>query len=205
MLGSVSVTPSMRTLPLRFAVMILFLAFSCEFMRSAEPYGVDLNGRPVHQLAGSDTRFVVLMFAASDCPICNRYVPEIARLDHEYSSRGVRFWWVFPNPEDTASIVARHNREFAIRERTVLDSRQALVHLAHITVTPEAAIFRVAGDGMHQIYRGRVDNRYMEIGRERPQPDHRDLELALDAALADKPIPQPAGPPVGCSVVFLQK
>ncbi len=146
------------------------------------------------------------MFAASDCPICNRYVPEIARLDHEYSSRGVRIWWVFPNPEDTASIVARHNREFSIKERTVLDSQQALVHLAHITVTPEAAIFRVDGAALHQIYGGRVDDRYMAIGSERPQPDHHDLELALDAALmAEKPIPQPTGPPVGCSVVFLQK
>jgi thioredoxin-related protein len=195
----------MRTLPLRFAVLALSLALSCRLAHSAERYGVDLNGRPVHALAGPETRFVVLMFAASDCPICNRYVPEIARLDHEYSSRGVRIWWVFPNPEDTASIVARHNREFAIKERTVLDSQQTLVHLAHITVTPEAAIFKVDGEALHQIYGGRVDNRTMAIGSERPQPDHRDLELALDAALAEKPVPQPTGPPVGCSVVFLQK
>lgn len=195
----------MHTFPLRFAVFALFLALSCRLAHSAERYGVDLNGRPVQELAGPDTRFVVLMFAASDCPICNRYVPEIARLDHEYSSRGVRIWWVFPNPEDTASIVARHNREFSIKERTVLDSQQALVHLAHITVTPEAAIFKVDGAALHQIYGGRVDNRYMAIGRERPQPDHRDLELALDAALAEKPIPHPTGPPVGCSVVFLLK
>jgi thioredoxin-related protein len=196
--------PSMRIFPFRFAVLVLFLA-SCGLAHSAEPYGVDLRGKPVRELAGPDTKFVVLMFAASDCPICNRYVPEIARLDHAYSSRGVRIWWVFPNPEDTASIVTRHNQEFAIKERTVLDSRQALVHLAHVTVTPEAAIFRVDGQGMHQIYRGRVDNRYMEIGKERSQPDHRDLELALGAALDGKAIPQPAGPSVGCSVVFLQK
>jgi hypothetical protein len=195
----------MHTLPLRFAVAALLLALSCRLAHAAERYGVDLSGRPVQELAGPGTRFVVLMFAASDCPICNRYVPEIARLDHEYSSRGVRIWWVFPNPEDTASIVARHNREYAIKERTVLDSQQALVHLAHITVTPEAAIFRVDGAALHQIYGGRVDNRYMAIGSERPQPDHRDLELALVAALAEKPIPQPTGPPVGCSVVLLQK
>ncbi|MGA8741483.1 MAG: redoxin family protein [Terracidiphilus sp.] len=195
----------MRKLSLRFALIALILALSCARVHAAEPYGVDLHGQPVRQLAGPDTRLVVLIFAASDCPICNRYVPEIARLNHEYSSRGVRIWWVFPNPEDTASIVARHNQEFAIRERTVLDTRQSLVRLAHITVTPEAAIFRVDSGWMHQIYRGRVDNRYMAIGNERPQPDHHDLELALDAALADKPIPQPVGPPVGCSVVFLHK
>ncbi|HMG85274.1 MAG TPA: redoxin domain-containing protein [Terracidiphilus sp.] len=195
----------MRTLPRRFAVFVLFLALSCGLAHSAEPYGVDLQGKPVQKLAGPDTKFVVLMFAASDCPICNRYAPEIARLDHEFASRGVRVWWVFPNPEDTASIVARHNQEFAIKERTVLDSRQTLVHLAHITVTPEAAIFRVDGQGMHQIYRGRVDNRYMAIGNERPLPDHHDLELALAAAVANEPVPKSTGPAVGCSVVFLQK
>lgn len=195
----------MPSLPLRFALFTLFLAFSSSLVHSAEPYGIDLKGRPVEELAGPDTKFVVLMFAATDCPICNRYVPEIARLDREFSSRGVRVWWVFPNPEDTASIVAQHNREFAIREHTVLDSQQVLVHLARISVTPEAAIFRVDTGGMREIYHGRVDNRYMEIGRERPQANRRDLELALTAALDGKPIPPPAGPAVGCSVVFLQK
>ena len=164
-----------------------------------------MKGKPVRDLAGAGTRYVVLMFAASDCPICNRYVPEIARLEQEYSSRGVRIWWVFPNPEDTLSVVAKHQREFFIREQTVLDTQQTLVHLAHVTVTPEAAVFKVDGEGMHEIYRGRVDDRYMAIGRERPQPAHHDLELALTAALNGQVIPQPAGPPVGCSVVFLQK
>jgi hypothetical protein len=55
------------------------------------------------------------------------------------------------------------------------------------------------------VYRGRVDDRYLAIGREKPQPEHHDLELALTAALNGRIIPQPAGPPVGCSVVFLQK
>ena len=60
-------------------------------------------------------------------------------------------------------------------------------------------------DGMHEIYSGRIDDRYLAIGKEKPQPDHHDLELALTAALNGQRIPQPVGPPVGCSVVFLQK
>ena len=189
----------------RYVAIAFLIAIVCTRMHSAEPYGVDLHGRVVRQFAGPGTHLVVLIFAASDCPICNRYVPEIAHLDREYSSRGVRVWWIFPNPEDTASVVARHNREFDIDGRTLLDPQQTLVHFAHITVTPEAAIFRVDDAGMHQIYRGRIDDRYVAIGRERPQPSHHDLESALVAALADQPIPQPAGPPVGCSVVFLQR
>jgi thiol-disulfide isomerase/thioredoxin len=183
----------------------LFAVQLCQSAITAQTFGTDLKGRPVRDLAGTGTRYVVLMFAASDCPICNRYVPEIARLAHEYSSRGVRIWWVFPNPEDTLSVVAKHNQEFSIREQTVLDTQQTLVHLAHVTVTPEAAVFKIDEDGMHEIYSGRIDDRYLAIGKEKPQPDHHDLELALTAALNSQRIPQPVGPPVGCSVVFLQK
>ncbi len=191
-------------LSFKSAVVILVL-FAASLAGTGEPLGFDLHGRPVRGLAGPDTHLVVLIFAASDCPICNRYVPEIARLDHEYSSRGVRIWWVFPNPEDTRSVVTKHNQEFSIRERTVLDARQTLVHLAHVSVTPEAAVFKIDGDGMHEVYSGRIDDRYVAIGREKPQPDHHDLELALTAALNGQRIPRPVGPPVGCSVVFLQK
>jgi tetratricopeptide (TPR) repeat protein len=68
-------------------------------------FGTDLHGQPIHHLAGPGVRVVVLIFAASDCPISNRYVPEIARLTNEFSPQGVRFWWVYPNGADTASVI----------------------------------------------------------------------------------------------------
>ena len=171
---------------------------------ATETFGLDLHGQPVRELAGPGIRAVVLIFAASDCPISNRYIPEIARLNHEFSAQGVRFWWVFPNPTDTASVVAQHDKEFSIAENTVLDPRQILVHRSQATVTPEAVVFKVEGSALREAYLGRIDDRYVSLGRERPQPQHRELEAAIAAALAGKPIPQPAGPPVGCSIDFLQ-
>jgi hypothetical protein len=189
----------------RAVVVILSLFWGCAFIQAAEPYGLDLHGQPVRDLAGTGIRVVVLVFAASDCPISNRYVPEIARLSHEFSARGVRIWWVFPNSEDTAPIIAKHNAEFAISESTVLDSRQSLVHLAHVDITPEAAVFAVDGNVLRQLYHGRIDDRYLSFGRERPQPDRHDLEAAIAAAIAGEPVPQPGGPPVGCSIIPPQK
>lgn len=189
----------------RAVVVIFSLIWGCAYINAAEPYGLDLHGQPIRELAGSGIRVVVLVFAASDCPISNRYVPEIARLSHEFSARGVRVWWVFPNPEDTASIVAKHNAEFAISEPTLLDSRQTLVHLAHVGITPEAAVFAVEGNVLRQVYRGRIDNRYLSIGRERPQPDRHDLEAAIAATIAGGSVPQSGGPPVGCSIIPIQK
>jgi len=182
--------------------MMLVLSLSAPSSASTERYGVDLEGRPVSDLAGPGVRFVVLVFAASDCPISNRYVPEIARLNKEYSSQGVRFWWVFPNGEDTAPMVSQHIREFAIHEDVLLDRDQTLMKRAGVTVTPEAAVFTA---DLREVYHGRIDDRYLDIGQERPQPQHHDLEAAIAAALAGKPVPQPGGPPVGCSIVFLQK
>ncbi len=191
----------------RFFCSVVTLTIALTFARvgAAQPVGVDLNGRPVNELGGPGVRLVVLIFAASDCPISNRYVPEIARLNGEFASRGVRIWWVFPNADDTAALVTQHDRDFAIREDTVLDPAQNLVRLAHATITPEAAVFAVHGSGLDEIYRGRIDDRYLAIGQERPRPSHHDLEAAIDAALAGRAVPRPGGPPVGCSVEFLAR
>jgi hypothetical protein len=139
-------------------------------------------------------------------------VPEVARLSREFSEKGVRFWWVYPNPDDTAQVVAKHNRDFSIPSTvgtadvsTVLDRRQSLVAWAHATVTPEAAVFMVEGAEMREVYHGRIDDRYIDLGQERPEAQHHDLREAIGATLAGKPVPQPGGPTVGCSIVFLQK
>lgn len=187
------------------------LAVACGLLAvghaSAVPndFGYDLHGKPVEQLAGPGVRVVVLFFAASDCPISNRYVPEIARLTREFGPQGVRFWWVYPNADDTAKVVSDHNRDFSITGEAILDPRQSLVKLAHATTTPETAVFQVQGGELREVYLGRVDDRYINLGQERPQPQHHDVEVAIAAALAGKPVLQPGGPPVGCSIVFLQQ
>ncbi|HEY6488303.1 MAG: redoxin domain-containing protein [Terracidiphilus sp.] len=168
---------------------------------ATERFGVGVDGKPISDLGGPGIRVVVLIFAASDCPISNRYVPEVARLHREFTSQGVHFWWVFPNPQDTTSIVARHDRAFAISESVVLDTQQTLVRKAHATITPESAVFVIRDGSMREVYHGRIDDRYLAFGRERPAPQHHELEVAIAAALAGKPVTPSAGPPVGCVIV----
>ena len=167
-------------------------------------YGVDLNGAPVTELTRPETRSVVLFFAASDCPISNRYLPEMTRLRQEFAYRGVQFWQVYPNPGDTATVVRQHGAQFADLPDIVLDTEQTLVRMARATVTPEAAVFARDGNGLHEVYRGRIDDRYVDLGSERPHALHHDLENAIASVLANKSVPQPGGPPVGCTIVTRQ-
>ena len=168
-----------------------------------EPFGIDLNGHPVEELAPAGSQAVVLFFTASDCPISNRYVPEIQRLAQEFGPRGVRVWFVYPNPEDNAQIVRAHQTQYAITASAVLDNKQTLTQMAHVSVTPEAAVFVPEGTRLREVYRGRIDDRYIAFGQERPQATHHDLENAIRAVLANQPVPHPEGSPVGCSIVTL--
>jgi len=173
-------------------------------MAQAARFGLSLNGTPIRTLAPPGTRAVVLFFAASDCPISNRYIPELARLRQEFAGRGVKFWEVYPNPDDTAAKVERHAAQFDDKVSVVLDTEQSLVRMARATVTPEAAVFLWGENDLREVYHGRIDDRYLAFGSERPHAFHHDLEDAISSALANKPVPAPGGPPVGCAIVTRQ-
>jgi AhpC/TSA family len=190
------------------AIVTLLIGLSLSWGRGGggggtEPFGIDLNGHPVEELAPAGSQAVVLFFTASDCPISNRYVPEIQRLAQEFGPRGVRVWFVYPNPGDDAQVVRAHQSQYAITAHAVLDNKQALTQMAHVSVTPEAAVFVPEGTRLREVYRGRIDDRYIAFGQERPQATHHDLENAIRAVLANQPVPHPEGSPVGCSIVTL--
>ena len=184
--------------------MIALLRVGLLALATTTTLAVDLDGRPVTQLAPAGSRAVVLFFAASDCPVSNRYIPQIQRFTRRFEPSGVRVWFVYPNPGDTAKVVRAHDQEFSITANTALDNKQRLTQMAHATTTPEAAVFIPEGGGLREVYRGRIDDRYLALGTERPQATRHDLEEAIRAVLAGKPVPQPGGPPVGCSIVTLQ-
>lgn len=157
----------------------------------------DLNGRavdPFQRAAGA--RAVVFLFTSTDCPISNRYAPEIQRLYHAFSGRGVRFFLVYPNPADRPATIREHATSFGYPAEALRDPHQTLVKLAQATITPEAAVF-VKGQ---LVYHGRIDDRFVDFGVDRPAPTVRDLDDALAAVLAGAPVKHPVTQAVGCYI-----
>jgi hypothetical protein len=141
---------------------------------------------------------IVLIFVSTDCPVSNRYAPEIQRLYEEFAPRGVRFQLVYPNPADDATTIARHLKEYGYPPTIgVPDPDHALVKTAQATITPEAAIL---DRDNRLIYRGRIDDRFVELGRERPAATIHDLRNALTAALSGKPVSPATTQAVGCFI-----
>ena len=55
---------------------------------------------------------VVLLFVSRECPISNRYAPEIRRLRTQLGPDGLRFWLVFPNPAESVQDIRGHLAAF---------------------------------------------------------------------------------------------
>jgi hypothetical protein len=138
---------------------------------------------------------LVLIFVSTDCPVSNRYAPEIQRLYREFGPRSVHFELIYPNPNDNTSKITAHLSAYGYPAITAIpDPDQKLANSVGATVTPEAAVL----DGKKRLlYRGRIDDRFVELGRERRAPTAHDLRDALVAALSNKPIDSPMTQAVG--------
>jgi len=143
----------------------------------------------------------VLIFVSTDCPVSNRYAPEIARLYEQFTPQGIRFRLVYPNPLDTPAAIDTHVRAFRLPLAGERDPDHRLVKRAGATITPEAAVFDKNG---RLVYIGRIDNRFVELGRERAAATEHDLRNALSALVAGKPIVPPRTQAVGCFIADMK-
>jgi thiol-disulfide isomerase/thioredoxin len=172
--------------------------------RVPSPYGYDLHGQPVTGLAVPGTEAVVLFFVASDCPISNRYIPEMRRLEEKFAAQHVVLWFVYPNVGETSDSVLEHEATYGAGEHVILDPHHQLVTLTHAKVTPESAILvpeRGSAETLRTVYHGRIDDRYLQIGQERPSATQHDLERAIVDVLQHRVVQQPDGPAVGCGII----
>jgi hypothetical protein len=163
---------------------------------------LDLSGRAVNPLVVEPgTAATVLVFTTTDCPIANRYAPEIQRLESRFGQQ-VRFVLVFPVAADSAAVIRAHLKKFAYWSEAVRDTAQELIKHTGVTISPEVAVL----DARSQVaYRGRIDDRFLELGVERSQPTVRDLEKALEAVVAGKPVAVRETQAVGCILADLVK
>lgn len=184
---------------LRSCSLALALSAGLPTVTFAQHGVLDLLNRPVHPLeAGDGARATVLVFTAVDCPISDRYAPELKRLRDGFTGRGVRFWLVYPNAGERPASVRAHAEAFGYGMPVALDVRGALVDAAEASVTPETAVFDRAG---RLVYRGRIDDRYIDFGIDRPAATRRDLAEAIEAVLDRRAVTTPVTRAIGCAIV----
>ena len=178
----------------RFAVSVMVFFPSLPLI-AAQVRDIDGNE---HVMSGA--KATIVFFVTHDCPISNRYVPEIRRICRDYSEVGARCLMVYVDPTTGVDQIREHQETYDIAQNAVHDPGHSIVELAGASVTPEAAVF----DGVGQMtYRGRIDNLYAALGIPRRRATEHNLRHALDETLTGKAVSQPRTQAVGCFIPFL--
>lgn len=167
---------------------------------SAASLPMSVEGKPFDPLA-SNAKAHVLVFVRSDCPISNRYAPELKRIYTEYQHEGADFWLVYADRGETAQTIAKHLQDYDFGWPALRDPGYVLVKRAHASVTPEAAVFNAAGA---LVYHGRIDDLYVDFGKSRLTAGKHDLEEAIAATLAGKPVAEASTRAIGCYLADLE-
>ena len=175
-------------------VFISFLFTLCASL-SAAPQKQSLpDMAPLSEMTKAGAKVGVLLFVSRECPVSNSYAPEIERIYKSYASKGVQMRLIYEDTGAKRGDLNTHEAQYRLTLPVWLDDRQTLAKSLHATVTPEVFVF-TSGT---LAYRGRIDDKYADFGKVRPQATTHDLRDALDAVLVGKPVAHPVTKAVGC-------
>src|SRR5882724_5482987 len=155
----------------------------------------DVAGGTHTPLSQPQKKATVLFFVLPDCPASNTYAPEIKRICTDYEPKQIAVFVVHADPDVTAEAAKKHATDFKLPCPVLRDPSHRLVKYTGVTMAPEVAV--ITPDGK-VAYRGRIDDRYVDYGKQRAEPRERDLRAALDAVLQGKAVPTPTTKVIGC-------
>jgi hypothetical protein len=175
-----------------FGSRVLLLLFACLVLSPAattdDPFA-------------SPARVHVFLFVRTDCPLTNRYAPELQRISQEFAGRSVDFWLVYPAKDESDRSIAQQIADYHLPGKVLRDVDHRFAKRAQATIAPEAAVFDSAGQLK---YHGRIDDRWVAFGKARPAPRTHDLEEAISSVLAGKPVAQAETHAIGCSLADVE-
>ena len=180
---------------------IFFVVVACVIATSATPRALtditvpSLDGVMVSPLRSTGD-VTVLIFVTTDCPIANRYAPEIRRIYEEFGEK-VTFWLVYTADSAQVSELAEHRDSFGFPMKAIRDLKNELVQVTGVTVTPEVAVY-----DMNQAlsYRGRINDQYVEFGIARATARTHDLRDVLARLVAGEQVAYSETQAVGCYI-----
>jgi peroxiredoxin len=150
----------------------------------------DNKERSLKSLAGKNG--TVLLFIAVQCPVSNAYNERMAKLAEDYKAKGIAVIGINSNVAEDAAAVKAHAEQNKLSFPILKDPGNKIADKLGASVTPEA-YFIDAGNKL--LYHGRIDN-----NKDVAQVETSDLRVALDAALAGKPIEKTTAMAFGCSI-----
>jgi peroxiredoxin len=156
----------------------------------------DTEGK-THALSDyADRKAVVVAFTGLGCPLSNLYTPRIQSIADAFESKGVAFFVVNSNHQDSTEELAKARESFGLRVPLLKDERNSTADAFGVMRTNEVFVLDAS---RRIVYHGAIDDQY-GIGYQRPKADNTYLRDALAQTLAGQSISTPRTQAFGCVV-----
>lgn len=183
-------------------LLALFISSSSSIMRAGEKmienFALeDYNGKK-HSLADfKDSKAIVVMFIATQCPVSNAYNTRMAKLYEEYQSKGVTFLGINSNKQESIEEIKKHSKENKFGFPVLKDKNNVIADKFEASFTPE---IYVLSPKFEILYHGRIDD-----SRREDNVKSHDLRNALDEILAGKSVSAKETKAFGCTIKRVSK
>jgi len=184
-----------------------YLVASINFSMAAETVPLksfkfkDIGGTVHAPFGNKKQKAIVVIFISTDCPIANYYQPSLSRMAKQFKRDGISFFLVHPDSDLSVKEAEQHAKEYKIAATLVLDKTHAWVKMLKAKRTPEAFMVNRQGD---IIYRGRIDNTFVDLGKKRRAGIQYDLKNAVQNVVDGQPIKTAETKAIGCFIPKLR-
>ena len=159
----------------------------------------DATGRMFGLAEIASRRPTVVVFACNHCPYVVHIREALGRVAREFQPKGVSFVAINSNdsvqyPEDAPEHMPAFAKAGGWDFPYLVDESQQVARAWHAACTPDLFVIDARG---RLAYAGQFDSSRPGNGE---RIDGRDLRAALAALLADRPVPSPQKPSLGCNI-----
>jgi peroxiredoxin len=152
----------------------------------------DYNGNN-HSLSDfKDSKAIVIMFVATECPVSNDYNSRMESLSKKYSQKEIAFIGINSNKAESVEMIKEHAEDKGLTFTILKDEKNIIADKFSASFTPEAYVLN---SDFNVIYHGRIDN-----ARDESEVVTKDLENALNEILAGKEVSKKETKAFGCTI-----
>ncbi|MDZ7332291.1 MAG: thioredoxin family protein [candidate division KSB1 bacterium] len=152
----------------------------------------DYNGK-THSLSDyQNSKAIVVMFIATQCPVSNAYNARMAKLYEEYQPKGIAFLGINSNKQESIDEIKAHAEQNKFGFPVLKDVNNVIADKFGASFTPEVYVL---SPKFEILYHGRIDD-----SRREEEVKSRDLRKALDEILAGKKVHVPETKAFGCTI-----
>ncbi len=157
----------------------------------------DYNGKS-HSLSDyKDSKVIVAMFIATQCPVSNAYNTRMVKLYEDYHQKGIAFVAINSNKQESTEEIAKHARDHEFQFPVLKDKNNVIADEFNAQVTPE---IYVLNSKFEVLYHGRIDD-----SRREDDVKSKDLRQALDEILAGEKVSVTETKAFGCTIKRVSK